>query len=233
MEASGVRSACRTPALRTTGVPLRCRCCCASPLLLTVVMCPHNRAQVHGLQRAQLCQAPAQLPPHLELHGARQGLRSGYSVGCGHGGSGAHVARVLPVCLRAGGRARGRQLLSHALLHQAGGSPSQAMRPAVVAHSPPPPSPRRSLRCHSPMEAQVDQATGNVLSIVTDRSQAGGSIVEGSLELMVHRRCVCAAATGCLPVMHHVQPPLPPPHPCRVRPPAGCSMTTNWAWARR
>lgn len=34
----------------------------------------------------------------------------------------------------------------------------------------------------------VDSASGNVLSILTDRSQGGASIVEGSFELMVHRR---------------------------------------------
>jgi len=34
----------------------------------------------------------------------------------------------------------------------------------------------------------VDVASGNVFSVLTDRSQGGASIVEGSFELMVHRR---------------------------------------------
>jgi hypothetical protein len=36
----------------------------------------------------------------------------------------------------------------------------------------------------------TDPASGNVLTVITDRSQGGSSMVDGTLELMVHRRCV-------------------------------------------
>lgn len=34
----------------------------------------------------------------------------------------------------------------------------------------------------------TDAASGNVLSVVVDRSQGGASMADGQLEVMVHRR---------------------------------------------
>lgn len=41
-----------------------------------------------------------------------------------------------------------------------------------------------------------DTASGNVLSVVTDRSQGGASLRDGELELMVHRRLQADDARG-------------------------------------
>jgi hypothetical protein len=44
---------------------------------------------------------------------------------------------------------------------------------------------------YAPINAFIftrDVATGTTLNVVTDRSQGGGSIVDGQVEVMVHRR---------------------------------------------
>lgn len=71
----------------------------------------------------------------------------------------------------------------------------------------------------------TDPSTGNVLTVITDRSQGGSSMVDGTLEIMVHRRCVRRAggttATGVVvaDTQPHtpISPPsiLPPPLPPR------------------
>jgi len=63
---------------------------------------------------------------------------------------------------------------------------------------------------------QTDVTNGRVMSIVNDRSQGGGSIKNGELELMVHRRLVGDDSRGVGEPLNETASITPYPNPLRV-----------------